>query len=300
MSWIVRCTAVIGMSIASLVVANASGATTSVRANSDKDRSAAFSGKLDGTLNWAGYRQSGKDLSSIQAQWTVPPEPKAIPGKTSDVSLWIGVGGVSGPLVQEGISWESKSGGTPQLFGWYEFVNGKNGTEFCCNLVKLSLPGLAAGDDVAALLFEDSSTLWHFALNVSKGTKTLSDQNFLATSCERETVPVVVVASPALATCKAIAVQGDDAEAILERALSNGKPVELALTPPVTFSKAIIYDGANGYSGPLAADVAGLTLYREYMSTKSSLPPTNAATLAYPEAPTQSGEQFVVKDGPEP
>ena len=72
-------------------------------------------------------------LSSIQAQWTVPPEPKVIPGKTSDVSMWIGIGGVTGSLVQEGISWESKNGGTPQLFGWYEFVNDKTGPDFCCN-----------------------------------------------------------------------------------------------------------------------------------------------------------------------
>ena len=36
--------------------------------------------------------------------------------------MWIGIGGVSSPLVQEGISWERDNGGTPELFGWYEFV----------------------------------------------------------------------------------------------------------------------------------------------------------------------------------
>ena len=79
------------------------------------------------------------------------------------------------------------------------------------------------------------------------------DQNFLATSCWKEAVSAIHVAAPVAATCKAIAVQGDDAEVILKRALHNGKPVELALTPPVTFSKALIYDGASGYSGPISS-----------------------------------------------
>jgi Peptidase A4 family len=226
--------------------------------------------------NWSGYEQVSKDFSEVQAQWTVPAIPTPVPGVTTGESDWVGIGGSlkSPPLAQIGTGWISVKGGAMGAFAFYEFIDGKTGTKSCCSPVDLTKIDVGAGDKIAAIVIEDSPTSWHFAITDSTSN---TSTNFIATS--------------------KFAIPPNSAEAVHERQKFDGSFVQLAITPPVTFTHALIFGGPNDYSGPLVTSVSGMTLDSVYMTTDVDNPPTDKTTLAYPLAPTAGGEQFVVKDG---
>jgi len=268
------------------------GASPSSAATSTSESSAGLSYFVSSSPNYAGYVQSGTNLNSVSAQWTVPNEPKAVSGQTTGVSTWIGIGGVhavgakvtSAPLVQEGVSWTSVKGGAPVLKAFYEFVNAK---DTCCLDITMPLrptgtgPVVAAGDHVAGILSSLSNTEYQFVFDVSKGTSLVSQWN------EILTLP--------------FAVPGQSAEAILERGKINNVQVGLAQTSPVTFTKAFVCCGTAGGSSPLGANAAGLTLYREFITNPTPKPTLSGPqTVAYPGVPTDDGFQFVVTDGRAP
>jgi Peptidase A4 family len=292
-----------GIAIASTVVVTSvlAVATSATAFAPTTHHAAASTGSWDSSTIWAGYEQDGKEVNEVEATWTIPKKPEPIAGKDASAIEWIGVGGSTdtSPLVQVGTTWASLKGGSPKLSSFYEFLNGKTGEDKCCKAVPLGLADLGPGDEIAADLFEDSPTLWHFAVeDVTKET----DVDFLATSCGKLDGPVVSEATISNVDCASFAIPGTSAEVIHERGVLKGsnEPSELFATAPVPFTDASFDGGPNDYSGPLATPVAGFKLLRVYMTKDTDDPQTNANTLAYPSTPMDGGESFNVIDGPAP
>jgi len=71
--------------------------------------------------NWAGYGLLDDRFTSVSAEWTQP-EVDCSNGREANVSVWVGLDGVtSGTVQQTGTSTDcSEDGTTPEYYAWYE------------------------------------------------------------------------------------------------------------------------------------------------------------------------------------
>jgi autotransporter-associated beta strand protein len=152
--------------------------------------SAAFA--LSGSTNWSGWYSSagsGNSYTDITATWTVPTLTAPASG-TSYCATWIGFDGIGNSTVEQcGIEESITSGGSLNLFAWYEFAPAA-----AVNMGLVVLPGDTINAEVKYDPSQNSGGNFAYVFTLTDGGQSFNHTEFTSSNDGRATSEWIVEA----------------------------------------------------------------------------------------------------------
>ncbi|HZR54512.1 MAG TPA: G1 family glutamic endopeptidase [Streptosporangiaceae bacterium] len=110
------------------------------------------------STNWAGYADTGSNVSALSGHWT---EPSATCGSATSLDVfWVGIDGFSSNTVEQDGTGVECVGGTPIFFSWWEM--------FPTNSIQVVSESLRPGDSITASVVRSGTS---YTLTVTDSTR---------------------------------------------------------------------------------------------------------------------------------